>query len=76
LPPDIITETSPGKYHVFYLVDYVPLSEAHFKKTQQTLAKLFEGDPKVCDLARVMRLPGFPHQKDPSNPFVTRICQK
>jgi RepB DNA-primase from phage plasmid len=73
LPPDIITETSPGRYHVFYLVSDARLSEEHFKQTQQKLANLLGGDPSVCDLPRVMRLPGFPHQKDPSNPFLTRI---
>jgi hypothetical protein len=49
------------------------LSEENFKRTQQRLAQLFESDPSVCDLPRVMRLPGFPHQKDPNNPFVTQI---
>jgi hypothetical protein len=75
VPPDIITETSPGRYHVFYLVFDALLGEEHFKKTQQTLANLLGGDPSVCDLPRVMRLPGFPHQKDPSNPFMTRILK-
>jgi RepB DNA-primase from phage plasmid len=75
LPPDIITETSAGRYHAFYLVSDAPLSGEHFRQTQQRLANLLDGDSSVCDLPRVMRLPGFPHQKDPSNPFVTRIYQ-
>jgi RepB DNA-primase from phage plasmid len=73
LRPDIITETSPHRYHVYYLVCDAPLSEENFKKTQLTLANVLGGDPSVCDLSRVMRLPGFPHQKNPLNPFLTRI---
>jgi RepB DNA-primase from phage plasmid len=49
LPPDIITETSPGRYHVFYLVSDAPLNAEHFKKTQQMLANLLGGDRSVCD---------------------------
>ena len=73
LAPHVITETSPGRYGVYYMIADAPLSDEHFKKTQQTLASLFDGDPSVCDLPRVMRLPGFPHQKDPKHPFVTKI---
>jgi hypothetical protein len=71
--PHVITETSPKRFHVFYKIKDAPLSQEHFKRTQQCLATLFGSDPKVCDLARVMRLPGFVHQKDPTNPFITRI---
>ena len=73
LKPHISTQTSPGRYGVFYNIADAPLSEKNFRQTQQQLAQLFEGDPSVCDLPRVMRLPGFPHQKDPNNPFVTQI---
>ena len=73
LAPNIITETSRGRYGVFYNIADAPLDAEHFKQTQQSLAKLFGSDPSVCDLPRVMRLPGFPHQKDPRRPFVTRI---
>jgi hypothetical protein len=38
---------------------------------QKDLAARFSGDPKVCDLPRVMRLPGFYHRK--AAPFLTRI---
>jgi hypothetical protein len=73
LTPHIVTQTSPGRYGVYYMIADAPLSEDKFKQTQQTLASLFDGDPSVCDLPRVMRLPGFPHQKDPKHPFVTKI---
>jgi hypothetical protein len=73
LKPHITTQTSPGRYGVFYNIADAPLSEENFRRTQQQLAQLFEGDPSICDLPRVMRLPGFPHQKDPATPYITEI---
>jgi hypothetical protein len=67
--PDIVVESSPGKWHTYYLTDDCPLED--FKLRQQQIATKFNSDPKVCDLPRVMRLPGFFHQKD--TPFMTRI---
>jgi hypothetical protein len=68
-PPDIVVETSPGKFHGYWLTDDAPLGE--FKSRQQALAAHLGGDPAVCDLSRVMRLPGFVHRK--GEPFVARI---
>lgn len=68
-PPHIIVESSPGKWHAYWLIDNLPLSE--FESHQRALASFFAGDPVVHDLPRVMRLPGFIHQKD--EPFLTRI---
>jgi RecA-family ATPase len=64
LTPHIIVKSSEGKWHLYWCVDGAPLEG--FGATQKTLAELFGSDPSVCDLARVMRLPGFPHQKDGS----------
>jgi hypothetical protein len=46
-------------------------SLADFKSCQKALAAKFNGDPAVCDLARVMRVPGFWHLK--ADPFQTRL---
>ena len=75
LVPHIIVATSPGKYQAFYNIEDAPLNAEHFKLTQLGLATLFDSDPSVCDLPRVMRLPGFLHQKDPLRPFIARIVQ-
>ena len=48
-----------------------PLDE--FKERQVLLAEMFDGDPKVCDLPRVMRLPGFLHQK--GEPFLSVLMK-
>lgn len=56
IEPRLVTESSPGCFHVYWLVDDMPLAE--FKSAQKKLAAKYNADPKVCDLARVMRLPG------------------
>lgn len=67
--PDIIVESSPGKWHCYYLTDDCPLDE--FTLRQKQIAQKFKSDHSVHDLPRVMRLPGFWHQKD--TPFMSRI---
>jgi putative DNA primase/helicase len=69
LQPHIIIESSPNKYHAYWLVNNCTLEE--FKPLQQALAAKFDGDKAVCDLPRVMRLAGFSHNKAES--FITRI---
>jgi len=64
LTPHIVTRTSPGKFHLIWCVNGALLTD--FPETQRKLAALFGSDPTVIDLPRVMRLPGFPHQKDGS----------
>ena len=51
------------------LVSDVKLDE--FTDLQQALIARFNGDPKVSDLPRVLRLPGFYHRK--GDPFLVRI---
>ena len=70
LSPHIVVESSPGRFHAYWLVDEtVALTE--FTALQKRLATMFGGDPKVHDLARVLRLPGFIHRK--GDPFRTRV---
>ena len=61
--PNIIIETSPGRFHVYWLINgHLPLED--FKPVQQKFNSRFGGDPSICDRPRVMRLPGFYHRKD------------
>jgi len=69
LEPQLIVESSPGRYHAYWLVSDVPLEL--FKPIQQRLAAYYDGDPAVCDLPRLMRLPGFLHHK--KEPFQSRV---
>jgi hypothetical protein len=69
-PPHILVESSPSKWHGYWRVDDCPLHK--FKERQHALADRFNGDRSVCDLPRVMRLPGFWHHKT-AVPFQTRL---
>ena len=70
-PPHILVESSPDKWHLYWLTRDTPLEE--FTVRQGAIAELLGTDPAVKDLARVMRLPGFYHQK--GEPFMTRLVQ-
>ena len=69
LQPAVITESSPGRYQAFWPVHDCPLEK--FTGIQTALAERFQGDFAVCDLPRVMRLPGFYHLKNA--PFQSKI---
>lgn len=69
LQPHITVETSPDRFHAYWLVDGVSLGE--FTPLQRAIAERFKGDPSVSDLPRVMRVPGFFHRK--STPFLSRL---
>jgi hypothetical protein len=68
---DILVESSRGKYHGYWLAGGVPLDQ--FKQRQLALAARFGGDTTVCNLGRVMRLPGLYHHK--ATPFRTRLIK-
>ena len=71
LPPTAIVESSEGRYHVYWRVLNAPLDA--FCRVQKHLSVLFDSDPKVVDLPRVMRLPGLYHVK--REPFLSRLVQ-
>lgn len=68
--PSLVVETSPEKYHVYWLTDDdFPIDG--FTQVQEAIALTFNSDAKVKDLPRVLRVPGFYHNK--GNPFLTRV---
>lgn len=69
LKPSFTVNTSPGKHHAYWLIDDCPLDQ--FKPMQQKLAHILDSDPAVCDLGRIMRVPGFYHLK--GDPFMVTI---
>src|SRR5450755_2673106 len=69
LPAHCIVESSPSHWHAYWRVS--DCQRDSFPMLQKALAARFNADAKVCDLPRVMRLPGFDHHK--SRPFRTRI---
>lgn len=71
IPPNLIVNTSPKKYHCYWLVKDMPLES--FTLYQQALASKFNSDPVVKDLPRIMRVAGFYHHK--KNPYPVKIIQ-
>lgn len=72
LKPHMVVESSPGRWHVYWLVasDF-PLNQ--FGPVQSAIAVKFGTDGSVKDLPRVMRLPGFYHNK--RNPHLCSLQQ-
>jgi putative DNA primase/helicase len=71
--PHIVVETSPGRFHCYWLIADCGIHQ--FSAIQNQLAKKFNGDKSVHDLPRVMRLPGFFHQKQ-NPPVMTKIIRE
>lgn len=66
--PSLVVESSPGRYHAYWLTDDIPLD--WFPSLQQSIANLFGGD-NIKDLSRVMRIPGYYHCK--REPVLSKI---
>lgn len=60
-PPSFIVR-SVGGPHCYWRLKYGERLD-RFGHAQKQLARFFGTDPKVCDLPRVMRVPGFWHHK-------------
>ena len=77
LEPSMIVESSPGKYHMYWIVDREQgeLSVADFRQIIHTMIAEYGSDPGAKDPTRVLRLPGTWHQKDPDNPHLVRIIE-
>jgi len=72
LEPHIIVETSPGKQHHYFLCDGIKVDD--FKSIQGRLIADYGSDPAANDLPRVLRLPGFFHNK--REPHMVRIVHE
>lgn len=59
--PTLVVESSKKKYHVYWRVSNCELDQ--FKSLQKQIAITFGADPSMCNLDRVMRIPGFYHRK-------------
>jgi|GEM_PF-2779387 len=69
LNPTLIVESSPQKYHCYWFTDDTPIGA--FTPMQENVARILHSDPKVKDLSRVLRIPGFYHNK--KEPFLSRV---
>lgn len=74
LDPHITVESSPGKFHRYWLLDAkAGPTFAAWNDVMRRMVKDWKSDPAAKDVSRVLRLPGFPHQKNPNKPHMVRI---
>ena len=49
---------------------------SEWQAVMQRMVEDFDSDPNARDVARVLRLPGFPHQKNPDSPHMVRMVSQ
>lgn len=62
LTPSIVVQTSPDKYHYYWLTSTTNFAE--WKKVQEALVIVFDGDPNVKDIPRILRMPETTNSKN------------
>jgi hypothetical protein len=77
LEPSIIVETSPDRYHVYWLVlADAPISGEDFHGIMMRLVETYGSDPAAKDLARRLRLPGTWNLKPGRAPFLVNVVHE
>ena len=71
--PAFYVQSSPGKFHIYWRV-WTHADVAKFTLVQRKLITKFNGDPTIIDPARIMRLPGTLHMKNPAAPTLVQCC--
>ena len=62
MPPHFAVQSSQGKFHLYWLVE--PYKDNEFYSLhQRKLAQVYNSDPNVIDATRILRVPGFYHNK-------------
>lgn len=70
LYPSMVVETKRG-YHLYFNAKNATLT--NYKLINKRLLEYFgEGEKSVFDVARLLRVPGYNHLKDPANPFMIK----
>lgn len=63
LPPHFAVQTSQGKYHLYWLVEPYKGND-FYTQQQRKIVQLYNSDSHVTDATRVLRVPGFMHNKN------------
>lgn len=71
LPPSIVVRSFSGIHAYWLLSEPMPLAD--FRPAQKRLIQHYQSDPKIHNLDRVMRVPGFWHQK--GEPFAVELVE-
>lgn len=67
--PAFAVHSSPNKYHVYWTTKFHTNFNG-FTLLQRKLRTLFDGDKRIVDPSRVLRLPGTLHLKNPQQPHL------
>lgn len=68
LVPSLVVETKRGFHVYFFAKDAKP---EHWNSiVLDRLIPFYGADKRARDMARILRMPGFYHMKDPANPFL------
>lgn len=78
IEPHMVVQSSiKNKQHVYYLIDpAVPVDWTEWKQVQNRVVLDYGSDKNAKDPARVLRLAGFLHKKDPENPLLVHIIHE
>lgn len=71
--PSLIVQTRNGLHVYWYSTGEEPVDPVDYRRVNGRIAHALGGDMNARDISRVMRLPGFLHQKDPDNPVRVKI---
>ncbi len=75
LEPHMIVESSPGRFHVYWLIaPGAGLDVERYELIQGAIAGRFNGDTGIKNINHVLRVPGFLHWKS-GQPFQTKITE-
>jgi len=83
IAPTFIVETKNGLHVYWMLTDPIYLDQLNpdqqeslrlrYRDVEEGILKRFDGDPAAKDVARVLRVPGTIHQKNPLEPFEIKL---
>jgi hypothetical protein len=68
--PSLVVESFAG-YQVYF--DAIGATKNNYREIEERLIQHFKSDPRPKDLTRVLRAPGYLHQKKTENPFLVSI---
>ena len=74
VPPHMVVETSPGKFHYWWLTSY---HRDAFDRAEALMKRMVSehpgADPSVCDVSRVLRMPGTVNLKPGAGGHIARL---
>lgn len=75
IEPHFVIETSPGKYHEYILIEHSEALDT-CDGIMERMVQDYGSDPNAKDRARVLRLAGFYHLKNPAEPHLVKIIHE